>query len=448
MSAPRSENTGILSLLVVGVLLMAAVAVRGLVRRPVPEEISEPSADRARTETIGPADVGEAGRPAEERRRREQRVRRRAALRIRRREVPGLTEKQIRAAHLSLREAMYYEKLDRNRVQCLLCPTACLLADGERGSCRVRINLGGTLRTIVYGRLVAVHNDPIEKKPLFHFLPGTRAFSIATAGCNLGCVFCQNWQISQAFPECARNIAATPEQVVAAAKRSGCDTISYTYTEPTIFYEFMLDCARLARREGISNIFITCGYINPEPLRELAKVMDGANIDLKGFSEAYYNKYCKAALEPVLTTIKVAREEGMWVEVTNLVIPGANDDPQLIREMCKWLVANVGPDVPLHFSRFHPDYRMLDKPPTPPATLEMAARIAKEEGIRYVYIGNLLTRSGDDTFCPGCGRQLITRRGYEIITNHIRDGLCPHCGSPIAGVWTRSRKGQRNGQGE
>ena len=351
------------------------------------------------------------------------------------REAPGLSRKQILSADLSLREAMFYEKLPGKKVRCRLCPSLCVLRNGERGACRARANIDGILRTLVYGRLVAVNSDPIEKKPLNHFLPGTRALSIATAGCNLGCVFCQNWQISQAFPEKARHTRATPEQVVAAAKQQGCDTIAYTYTEPTIFYEFMLDTARLARKEGLKNVWITCGYINPEPLKELCKVMDGANIDLKGFSEEFYRTYCHASLDPVLETLKQARKAGMWIEVTNLIIPGANDDPKDIRALCEWHLKNLGADVPLHFSRFFPRYRLLDKSPTPSATLRKALRIAKEVGIHHVYIGNIATQVGRDTVCPKCGHVCIERHGYFVRRNDLKNGRCPKCGEKIAGLW-------------
>jgi len=335
----------------------------------------------------------------------------------------------------ALREAMYYEKLPDKRVRCKLCPLKCVMENGARGACRARKNVDGILRTLVYGRLVAVHNDPIEKKPLNHFKPGARAFSIATAGCNLGCVFCQNWQISQADPEKAQFVLMSPEQVVAKAKELGCDTIAYTYTEPTIFYEFMFDTATLARQEGLKNVCITCGYINPKPLRQLCTVMDAANIDLKGFSEEFYDEYCKASLQPVLTTLKQARASGMWIEVTNLVIPAVNDDPKLIRDMCKWLVQNLGADTPLHFSRFHPAYRLLDRPPTPPATLFRAAKIAREEGLNHVYIGNLAAANGRDTICPKCKHICIVREGYFIRRNELKDGKCPKCGAKIAGVW-------------
>ncbi len=405
MRDKRSNDAVLIGLVGAGLAIMAGLALRGLVG---PEE--------SHVVVSGPG-----GQPM---------------VRIERRRLPGLTLEQIKTAGLSLREAMYYDKLDGNKVRCHLCPLVCELEDGERGACAVRINLGGVLRTLIYGKLVAVHNDPIEKKPLYHFLPSSRAFSIATAGCNLGCVFCQNWQISQALPENARYMSLTPEQVVAAAKRAGCKTIAYTYTEPTVFYEFMLDCARLAKKEGIRNVWITCGYINPDPFRELCKYLDGANVDLKGFSEDFYREYCKASLEPVLTTLKIAREEGLWVEVTNLIIPGANDDPEMIRDLCKWVRTNLGPDTPLHFSRFHPNYQLLDKPPTPVSTLERAAQIAKEEGIHHVYIGNAPTTSSDDTYCPQCGRLLVRRRGFFLEKNDIADGRCPKCGAEIAGVWS------------
>ena len=354
---------------------------------------------------------------------------------IQRRIVPGLTADEIRRAGLSLREAMYYEKLPGGKVQCTLCPVMCVLGEGERGSCRARINIGGMLRTLVYGHLLAANDDPIEKKPLFHFLPGSRSFSIATAGCNLGCVFCQNWQISQALPEEAPGETVTPEQVVAQAKRLGCRSISYTYTEPTVFYEFMLDCARLAHREGIRNVWVTCGYINPTPLRELCKVLDAANINVKGFDESYYRRYTGGSLEPVLTALRIAHEEKVWLEVTNLIVPGGNDSPRTIADLCQWHMAHLGPDVPMHFSRFFPMYRMQDAAPTPLDTLQNAARIARDAGIRYVYVGNIATPAGEDTVCPKCGRTLVQRQGFIVVRNEIRDGRCPYCGAPIAGVW-------------
>jgi pyruvate formate lyase activating enzyme len=228
----------------------------------------------------------------------------------------------------------------------------------------------------------------------------------------------------------------TPSQVVAQAKARGCRSISYTYTEPTVFYEFMLDCARLAHQEGIRNVWVTCGYINPAPLRELCKVLDAANIDVKGFDEAFYRRYCGGSLEPVLTALQIAHEEKVWVEVTNLIVPGGNDDPRMIADLCKWHMAHLGADVPLHFSRFSPMYQMQDAPFTPLETLLSAARTAREAGIRYVYVGNIATPQGEDTLCPKCGRALVRRQGFIVSSNEIRDGRCPFCGAAIAGVWS------------
>jgi len=343
---------------------------------------------------------------------------------------------EIRAKNLSLREARYWKALDGQRVQCSLCPFECEIPEGERGACKTRANVGGTLRCLTYGRPVAVHDDPIEKKPLFHFLPGARALSVATIGCNLGCVFCQNWEISQKRPEEETYAAEVPpERIVEIARERGIGTIAYTYTEPSVFFEYMMDIAREARKAGLKNLWITCGYINPEPLAELCGVLDAANVDLKGYDEAFYREYCKATLPPVLKTLEILREKGVWVEVTNLLIPRANDDPEMIRRMCSWMHRSLGDDVPLHFSRFHPDYLLLDRPATPPATLAMARGIAREEGLRYVYIGNLATSDGETTFCPRCKRLVLAREGFEVTESGLRNGTCGSCGAPIAGVW-------------
>jgi len=337
---------------------------------------------------------------------------------------------------LSLREARYYERKPGGRVVCTLCPWRCDLGHEQQGRCGARVNLNGTLYTLVYGKPVAMAVDPVEKKPVYHFLPGETAFSIATAGCNLGCIFCQNWQISQALPQRARYREVSPEQVVALAERYGCKTIAYTYTEPVIFYEYMFDTARLAHQRGIRNIMVTCGYLNPEPVRELCKVMDAANVDLKGYSEAFYRDYCGATLQPVLETIKILKQEGVWVELTNLIIPGANDDSEMIRRMCRWIKKNVGDEVPLHFNAFHPAYKLLDRPRTPLATLLRARRIALEEGLKYVYVGNVRAPGGGTTRCPKCGRELVRREGFAVVRNIIKNGRCPSCGYPVAGVWS------------
>ncbi len=351
---------------------------------------------------------------------------------------PSLTKfssNEAARAGLSMRIAEYWDSMGKNRVRCRLCPRHCVIPDGYRGACRARINIGGTLRTLVYGRAVAIHVDPIEKKPLFHFLPKTKALSIATAGCNLRCIFCQNWEISQAYPEKARFMMLSPREVVDAALRSGSESIAYTYTEPTIFFEYMRDTARLAHKAGLKNVWITCGYIEEEPLRELCKYIDAANVDLKGFSNKFYREYTSGTVEPVLQTFRILKEEGVWTELTNLVIPGANDSPQDISNLCAWVVEKIGTDMPVHFSRFHPNYRVLDRPPTPVSTLNMAVDIAKGFGIKYVYMGNVAGSKWESTYCPKCGKKLISRMGYYISGVNIKNGKCEYCGEPIAGRW-------------
>jgi len=319
-------------------------------------------------------------------------------------------------------------------VKCELCPRLCIIKPDNRGLCGVRKNINGKLYSLVYAKPCAVHVDPIEKKPLYHFLPGARAFSIATIGCNFFCGFCQNWQISKAD---ASNIdkqyeELKPGRVIELCKENNCNIISYTYTEPTIFYEYMLDIARLARKEGIKNTIVSNGYISEKPLRELCKVLDGANIDLKAFTNDFYQKVCKGTLEPVMKTLKILKEEGVWLEITNLVVPGLNDDFKKIEAMCKWIAQELGRDVPLHFSRFHPDYKMTDAEPTPLRTLEKAKEIA-EKYLDYVYLGNIGGES--NTHCPKCKTLVIQRNMLSLINNKLVRGRCPECNKEIAGVW-------------
>lgn len=342
---------------------------------------------------------------------------------------------KIREANLSKLEALYWEGLPGGAVQCRLCPNRCVLSNGKRGLCGARVNLEGKLYTLVFARPVAIHVDPIEKKPLSHFLPGTTAFSIATAGCNLGCIFCQNWQISQAKPEEASHFVAEPRQIVEEALKSRSRTIAYTYTEPTVFYEYMLETAKLAKKAGLRNIMHSCGYINPEPLKELLKYMDACNIDLKGFSEEFYEKMCYGRLEPVLTTLKTIKQSGVWLEITNLVIPGKNDDPKMIKAMCLWIKENLGPEVPLYFSAFHPNYKLQGVPPTPVETLERAAQIGRECGLNFVYIGNVYGHAGENTYCPKCQKLVIERLGFIIKENNLVNGRCRFCGYKMPGVW-------------
>jgi pyruvate formate lyase activating enzyme len=322
-----------------------------------------------------------------------------------------------------------------NYVKCQLCPKGCLISEGRRGDCRVRENRGGKLYTMVYGNPCAVHNDPIEKKPFYHFLPGTMALSLATAGCNLHCLYCQNWSISQVPPEQTENYELSPEEIVMVAEKLGSSSIAFTYTEPTIFYEYMSDIARLARPKGIRCIVISAGYINPEPLRQLCKIVDAIKIDFKGFSEEFYRKVCFGTLKPVLNTMKIIREEGVHLEIVNLVVPTLNDSEEQIRGLCRWIVENLGPDVPTHFSRFFPQYKLTHLPPTPVSTLEMAREIAVEEGIKFAYVGNVPGHKWDNTYCPRCGKAIITRMGFNVVEYHLKSGKCEYCGESIPGVW-------------
>jgi pyruvate formate lyase activating enzyme len=333
------------------------------------------------------------------------------------------------------REAMYWEGLGQGRVKCLLCPRQCLIPRNERGFCRARRNIKGRLYALTYGNPVAVHVDPVEKKPLFHVYPGTKSFSIATAGCNLRCKFCQNWEISQMDPESVKNSFVSPRQIIDGAKKSGSKTIAFTYTEPTIFYEYMLDIAKLAKEEGIACVMHSSGFISEEPLRELAKYLTAANIDLKGFSEKFYSSFCEGTLLDVLRALKVLKEEGVWLEITNLIIPTANDSEDDIRNLCIWIKENLGADTPVHFSRFFPMYRLTDLSPTPLKTLLKAEKIAKDTGLLYVYVGNIPQNIGEDTICPICANLLVKRIGYKVLENNIVDRKCKFCGVGIPGVW-------------
>jgi pyruvate formate lyase activating enzyme len=321
-------------------------------------------------------------------------------------------------------------------VRCALCPHRCLLAEGERGLCRVRENRGGKLYTFAYGNPCTVQVDPIEKKPFFHFLPGTAALSLATAGCSLRCQYCQNYTISQRTPEQTSNYDAPPEAIVAATIQSNAQTVAYTYSEPIVFYEYMLDTARLARRAGLRNAVISAGYVNPEPLRELCRAVDAIKIDLKGYNDDFYREVCGGTLAPVLEAIRTIHEMAIHLEVVNLVVPTLNDDPAELQQLVSWALEALGPDVPLHFSRFHPDYQLLNLPPTPIETMEQARQMAMDAGLHYVYLGNVPGHAGNHTYCPGCGRMIIQRAGMATTAMHIKNGQCSFCHTPIAGVWT------------
>ena len=332
------------------------------------------------------------------------------------------------------KEAYHYSKLGNN-VQCNVCPHQCILADNDRSICRNKVNKNGKLYTLAYGNPCSVHIDPIEKKPLFHFLPSTRVFSIATAGCSFRCLNCQNWEISQSRPEDTSNYDLMPKYVVNAALKENCSSIAYTYSEPTSFYEYMYDTSKIAKANRIKNLWITSGYINEEPLIDLCNYLDAANVDLKSFKEEIYNELNSGKLKPVLSTLKTLKEQKKWFEVTNLIVPTYTDDLDMIREMCSWLVKNIGKDYPLHFSRFSPAYKLVYLPPTPVDVLEKAREIALDIGLKYVYIGNVPGHEAENTYCPKCNKIIIGRKGYIITQNNLVNGNCRFCGESIAGVW-------------
>jgi pyruvate formate lyase activating enzyme len=299
----------------------------------------------------------------------------------------------------------------------------------------VRENRGGRLYSVVYGNPCAVHVDPIEKKPFYHFLPTAAAFSLATAGCNLRCLYCQNWSISQSTPEETENFDLMPEDVVYYAQTSGAPVVAYTYSEPIVFYEYMLETSRLARQAGLLNVVISAGFINVEPLRELCTAVDGIKIDLKGYDEGFYHEICEGELRPVLEAIRTIYESGVHLEIVNLVVPTLNDSVEQLRSLSRWLARDLSPDVPLHFIRFHPQYRLNNLPATPVETLEAAWSVAREEGMRFVYVGNVPGHSGNNTYCPTCGEAVIVRQGFAVAEYHLRGGVCAHCGESIPGVW-------------
>jgi pyruvate formate lyase activating enzyme len=339
-------------------------------------------------------------------------------------------------ADLSRVEARYYKKLEDREVECLLCPRFCRLGDKERGYCGVRENDGGIYRTLVYGKACSVNVDPIEKKPFFHVLPGANALSIATAGCNVNCKFCQNWEISQVRAEQVEAVDFPPDAVVRQAETARCPAIAYTYSEPVVFFEYMVDTAAAARRRGIRNLVVTAGHINPEPLAELIGLVDAIKIDLKAFDARFYETYVRGDLKPVLDAVRAVAKSRAWLEIVYLVIPTLNDDPDKIRAMSRWLRDEAGPDVPLHFSRFHPMYLVKNLPSTPVATLERLHDAARGEGLRYVYVGNVPGHRAESTFCPGCGNTVVERFGYEIRRIDLKKGACTKCGRTIPGIWT------------
>jgi len=347
----------------------------------------------------------------------------------------GAGQGEVRT-QVAVHDAMWFETLEDNAVRCKLCPRECVVADVERGYCGVRENRGGEYKTLVYGTLCSMNADPIEKKPLFHYLPGTTAFSVATPGCNMECKFCQNWEISQFRPEQVTSYLVPPQDLVQRAVSRNSPTIAYTYSEPVIFYEYVHDTAALGRHQGVGSVLISNGYILEEPLRQLCQQLTAVKIDLKGFTEAFYADHCAARLAPVLDALDVLADIGIHTEVVVLLIPTLNDSAAEIRGMARWLVAHMGPDVPVHFTRFRPIYRMKNLPPTPVAVLERARRIALDAGLHYVYVGNVMGHEGGSTYCPTDGTLLIGRAGFWITENNLTaDGRCPTCNEKIPGVW-------------
>ena len=333
-----------------------------------------------------------------------------------------------------MKEAMFYEKRDPPAVQCHLCFHNCTIQDGRRGICGVRENRGGTLFSLVYGRAIFKAIDPIEKKPLFHFMPGSKIFSIATIGCNFKCLHCQNYDISQAGGGEIFGEDLPPERIVYLAKQTQCDSIAYTYTEPTIYFEYALDTAKLASLEGIKNVFVTNGYISPDALRAIKPYLDAANIDLKSLSDDFYKKICGARVQPVLDSIRLYRELGIWIEITTLVIPTYNDSAEELREIARFIL-ELGPEVPWHISQYYPTYKLNDQPRTPVKTLLKARQIGRDMGLRYVYVGNVPAGEGENTYCYRCGNLLIGRMGFSLTEYHVENGKCASCGARTDGVF-------------
>ncbi len=333
-----------------------------------------------------------------------------------------------------MKEAMFYEKLKDSRVRCFLCSHRCIISPGKRGICAVRENIDGTLYSLVYGKVIARHLDPIEKKPLFHFHPGSKSYSIATVGCNFKCLHCQNFEISQ-YPKVYKDIPGedmTPEDVVREAELSGALSISYTYTEPTVFFEFAYDCARLAKQRGLKNVFVSNGYTSPEATRAIAPYLDGNNIDLKG-DDNFYRKIAGARLEPVLDTIRLMKELGVWVEVTTLIIPGLNDSEDCLRGIAGF-IKSVDPSIPWHVTQFYPTYQLTQRPRTPVETLRKARELGLKTGLKYVYEGNVPGEGGENTYCPHCGELLIERYGFSLLRINMKDSRCTRCNTPIDGI--------------
>ena len=347
----------------------------------------------------------------------------------------------------STHEARWWERMPDGRLHCYLCPRHCHIGEGQNGFCFIRKNEGGRLMQLGYGRPAALAMDPVEKKPLNHFMPGTRILSLGTAGCNMGCQFCQNFDISKAKADHVRSAHLTPAEVVELALERGAPSLAYTYNEPTIWAEYVIDIAREAHAAGLNNVMVSNGYITREAFFEVYQHIDAANIDLKAFTEGFYGKVTLTHLQPVLDTLRWLRHEtDVWFEITNLIIPTLNDDNSELKQMVEWVLENLGDDVPLHFTAFHPDFKLLDKPPTPPETLHRARKLAMDMGLKYVYEGNIFS-DGGDTICPGCKRRIIRRSWHSVLSDEVEAGKCVHCGTEIPGVFNDEQAMARRGPG-
>jgi pyruvate formate lyase activating enzyme len=336
----------------------------------------------------------------------------------------------------SPKEALFYKKTHGQDVQCLLCPRECVISNGKRGFCRNRENREGTLYTLVYGSPAVVDIGPIEKAPLYHFIPGHFRLCITCASCNLRCKHCQNWHLSQRCFEDLDHYSYSPSDIIQQAKKQGLNSISFTYTEPTVYYEYLYDVSMVARQYGIKTSIVSNGYINREPLSKLLKVLDAVKIDLKGFSEEFYKKVCSASLKSVLESLQTVKSSNVWLEIVNLVIPTLNDDPKMIDEMCQWIKENLGVETPVHFTRFLPNYKLMHLYPTAISTLDSAYDIAKKNGLRYVYVGNVPGHIYNSTYCPFCNRKVVHRTNFDVLEMNVVDGKCKFCNSPIQGKWT------------
>jgi pyruvate formate lyase activating enzyme len=342
--------------------------------------------------------------------------------------------KKFSATDPHVKEAYFYKALADGVVQCGTCPHECVIVPDKRGRCRTKVNIEGKLHTISYANPCVVNVDPVEKKPLQHFYPGTKSFSLAVAGCNFHCLNCQNWEISQTSPDRTRNQDLPPDEVVLMASGYGCKSIAYTYSEATTYYEYMVDIATRAKKFGVQNVWVSNAYISQPALNRLCDVIDAASVNLKSFSEEIYWNLNGGHLEPVLKSFKTLHERGIWIEIINLVIPTYTDDMEMIKRMCGWILDNLGPEYPLHFSRFHPQYKLVHLPPTPVEVLQEAEHVALKAGLHYVYIGNV-PGLGDEIRCPNCKQTVVKRRGYTLVSNYVNKGKCKFCSTQISGRW-------------